>query len=351
MTTHDEHAAQRRPVAPPVSAELRGIWYNGGIQSSAPGGIGVPRGLAPKGLVSMRLNDTRTLPKSEYCTITVNAGGKLANTSPTVDVLVDARFANDLAKHRWRAHGDTEVRAITTRIDGGDVGIAHVVFRLAYGYDRSRVSCANKNICDARISNLVGMGKFVAIKDERDEAELHLPGSVKSHHVALDVSAQRIAQAEAELAKRKKDAALLRRSNSRAQRKRSGHGISESRRLAILERDGGICFYCEYEADQVDHIIPYAHGGTDDDNNLVACCQICNLIASDKVFDTLEQKRDFIRDQYGPWMKKRYRRLLRKLSICADCRKVYNPQEKGATVVLCKACYRADCLGLNGELA
>ena len=47
-------------------------------------------------------------------------------------------------------------------------------------------------------------------------------------------------------------------------------------RQRIFERDGYRCRYCGGPAEVVDHIVAIAHGGTDDDSNLVACCRDCN---------------------------------------------------------------------------
>lgn len=48
-------------------------------------------------------------------------------------------------------------------------------------------------------------------------------------------------------------------------------------RAQILERDGYRCHYCGAPANTVDHLKPYAYGGTDDPSNLVAACSPCNL--------------------------------------------------------------------------
>ncbi|MEB7926130.1 HNH endonuclease [Atlantibacter hermannii] len=55
----------------------------------------------------------------------------------------------------------------------------------------------------------------------------------------------------------------------------------EIRRARILERDRYVCQECRRngigsKATSVDHIIPKAHGGTDDDNNLEALCWPCH---------------------------------------------------------------------------
>jgi hypothetical protein len=46
-------------------------------------------------------------------------------------------------------------------------------------------------------------------------------------------------------------------------------------RLRILRRDRRTCGYCGAVATTVDHRLPRSRGGTDDDANLVACCEPC----------------------------------------------------------------------------
>lgn len=48
-------------------------------------------------------------------------------------------------------------------------------------------------------------------------------------------------------------------------------------RARVLARDGQSCRYCGAPADHVDHVDPVANGGTDDDANLAAACEHCNL--------------------------------------------------------------------------
>ena len=55
--------------------------------------------------------------------------------------------------------------------------------------------------------------------------------------------------------------------------------VSKRLRLEVLRRDGYKCHYC-HTADStltVDHVIPRALGGPDIAENLVACCQDCNI--------------------------------------------------------------------------
>jgi 5-methylcytosine-specific restriction endonuclease McrA len=47
-------------------------------------------------------------------------------------------------------------------------------------------------------------------------------------------------------------------------------------RLAVLQRDLWTCNYCGQEAQEVDHVIPRASGGTNEEDNLVAACRRCN---------------------------------------------------------------------------
>lgn len=63
--------------------------------------------------------------------------------------------------------------------------------------------------------------------------------------------------------------------------------LSPSRRYTIFVRDGFRCVYCGRAAEDdvylhVDHIVPRAAGGTDDDENLVTACQECNAGKSDR---------------------------------------------------------------------
>lgn len=51
-------------------------------------------------------------------------------------------------------------------------------------------------------------------------------------------------------------------------------------RFKILQRDNFTCRYCGQFAPnvtlEVDHVIPYVEGGTDEDDNLVTSCRACN---------------------------------------------------------------------------
>ena len=48
-------------------------------------------------------------------------------------------------------------------------------------------------------------------------------------------------------------------------------------RVHILERDEYRCAYCNRRATTVDHVVPRAKGGNEENSNLVACCRKCNF--------------------------------------------------------------------------
>ena len=52
----------------------------------------------------------------------------------------------------------------------------------------------------------------------------------------------------------------------------------KARRLAVLNRDGWVCYYCGGDATQADHVIPISkQGDAMDLDNMVACCKRCNV--------------------------------------------------------------------------
>lgn len=60
-----------------------------------------------------------------------------------------------------------------------------------------------------------------------------------------------------------------------------GRSVSTKRRWEVLKRFGFKCVYCGRSAEErsldVDHVIPIARGGSNDDHNLVAACVECNM--------------------------------------------------------------------------
>jgi 5-methylcytosine-specific restriction endonuclease McrA len=57
-------------------------------------------------------------------------------------------------------------------------------------------------------------------------------------------------------------------------------------RKRILERDGYTCQACGGEANSVDHIVPRALNGGDDEWNLQALCTPCNSAKGGRFFNT-----------------------------------------------------------------
>ena len=68
----------------------------------------------------------------------------------------------------------------------------------------------------------------------------------------------------------------------RASRHERGYGSEwDKKREGVLLRDCGLCQACARQhrvtlAREVDHIVPKAEGGTDDDTNLEALCRPCH---------------------------------------------------------------------------
>lgn len=114
--------------------------------------------------------------------------------------------------------------------------------------------------------------------------------------------------------------------------------LTRSKKDAILERDAYTCIYCGEEATVVDHIIPWDWMHNDDPINLVAACQDCNLMASDKVFDCLADKAAYIRARRNlpKWIRRRKER--KSVNICVSCGGYFKLCANGATNFLCPRC-------------
>lgn len=61
----------------------------------------------------------------------------------------------------------------------------------------------------------------------------------------------------------------------------SRKAISKGKRFEIFKRDNWTCRYCGAQPPgvvlHVDHVVPLAGGGTDEEENLVTSCQPCNI--------------------------------------------------------------------------
>lgn len=89
--------------------------------------------------------------------------------------------------------------------------------------------------------------------------------------------------------------------------------LTPKQKETILKRQNNRCFYCGKEFGDViynskrgkvyylrpcfDHIDPYVHNYNNYKDNFVAVCQICNGIKSDKVFDSVEEVRNYVKER------------------------------------------------------
>lgn len=125
-------------------------------------------------------------------------------------------------------------------------------------------------------------------------------------------------------------------STHRAMRKRVK--TSKMIKKEIFYRDCYTCQYCGEKATVIDHIIPYSYGGSDSEKNLLASCLLCNLLASNCIFPSLEDKKKFIlkrRKDINIDNKRRY-------SVCVECWKRYPFGEENSTFFLCPYCEKKD---------
>lgn len=63
--------------------------------------------------------------------------------------------------------------------------------------------------------------------------------------------------------------------------------ISQSKKWLVHKRFDNTCVYCGSPSEEVDHVIPVSRGGTNDFSNLVASCQRCNRVKSDRTLAEL----------------------------------------------------------------
>lgn len=100
----------------------------------------------------------------------------------------------------------------------------------------------------------------------------------------------------------------------------------------LVSNHGARCFYCRKEmATCIDHVVPYSYDHDNQIENLVPACTLCNLLASDKCFDSVEQKRQYILGQRA----KRGNRQ----AICTDCLLPFAYRVHSPSLFLCAECY------------
>jgi 5-methylcytosine-specific restriction endonuclease McrA len=90
----------------------------------------------------------------------------------------------------------------------------------------------------------------------------------------------------------------------------------------VQKRDNYICQYCgrdglasldNWHACTLDHFVPKRSGGTDMETNLVTACHYCNSLKKGKVFESLEEAREWIAKRRGElWIEfKKVRKAVR----------------------------------------
>lgn len=80
--------------------------------------------------------------------------------------------------------------------------------------------------------------------------------------------------------------------------------LTPNQKKKVLERFDYVCVYCFTEAETVDHVIPWSYAHDDSEDNLVAACWLCNLIAHNKMFDTLSHKQEYVIAKKYNWIKR-----------------------------------------------
>ena len=95
---------------------------------------------------------------------------------------------------------------------------------------------------------------------------------------------------------------------------------SLARQREILEAQGNRCLYCENEFGTLvavrgvmrrlgvawDHLVPFSYSANNRDENFAAACGLCNGVKSNRVFETIEDARAFVKRE---WFRKEYRVL------------------------------------------
>ena len=70
-------------------------------------------------------------------------------------------------------------------------------------------------------------------------------------------------------------------------------------RKRVLKRDSYSCVYCDEHTKGIDHVIPWCSSGHSEEDNLVACCSVCNRAKQDKLDPAfLKTSLPYLMDQY-----------------------------------------------------
>lgn len=98
---------------------------------------------------------------------------------------------------------------------------------------------------------------------------------------------------------------------------------------------GTTCVYChDNPATVIDHVIPVSWKLSNHISNLRPACEWCNLHASDSVFETFEEKYEWLRQKRARqhWGKQ-------KRTVCTICRLPYQRPLHSPNLFFCASCY------------
>lgn len=84
----------------------------------------------------------------------------------------------------------------------------------------------------------------------------------------------------------------------------SRYGCTDTLKKKIHERDDHACRYCLSPSQCIDHIIPASFGRDNHPDNLVACCNFCNMVLGNKLFDNFSHKRAYMINWYDKYLPK-----------------------------------------------
>lgn len=79
-----------------------------------------------------------------------------------------------------------------------------------------------------------------------------------------------------------------------------GRNVPAAIRAMIYERSAHTCFYCGTGPPlTVDHVVPWSQGGSNHPMNLVASCNLCNVIAGERLFRDITDKMAYVLERRG----------------------------------------------------
>lgn len=116
----------------------------------------------------------------------------------------------------------------------------------------------------------------------------------------------------------------------------------------LIEIFGDMCVYCHRQpATQIDHVVPVSCIECHKIENLRPCCSWCNLLAGSLVFETFEEKYEYLREARAKKEKFRHKR-----TVCTVCWLPYQRPLHSPSLFLCAECNDSEYgTGLAGRPA